>query len=295
MKDENVVPAGSVQIDDEEATSIPPQGTEADRSEEATKALAAEAQPTDGDKSDKGDQEDSKYAGQSKDDIISRYENLEKKMSEQGNELGTLRQQQQQIVEQNRQLQEQAYQAQQQAQIATSPTPDYDARVAAVTDAVDSGDMSIAEGMTQLAVLSREQGQIEAQEQANAIYSTKIQEVEQNNMANEFRKNNPDFDQVVQSGALEQIKATNPMHDNFSAYWAFKASEAAQIAEDNKVKAFEAGRAEQEKLESGKSVTAGTLAEPGANAQRQTKQGPYSGQEVEASMLNTLRKVRAGI
>lgn len=222
-----------------------------------------------------------------------RYDNLEKKLSEQGAEVGQLRKTTQQLMEENQRLAAQAAELQTQNNIATSPNPDFEAQIMDIAAKVESGDLPLAEAMRQQAHIAQQQAAQQAEQQAGQLVSQKFAELEQQNIATQFRKDNPDFDEVVNSGALEPIKQSNPVHDNVSAYFAFKAAQAQQAAAETAKQGYEAGRTEQEKLESGKSVAAKTLSAPGQNAQQPAQQGPLTESQIQASMLNTLKKVRA--
>ncbi len=278
MADE--VTAGSVILDEAVDDAMPPEAVEASYADEQTTSnVAVEPEVAPGQPVETVDAE--------------RYLNLERKLSEQGDEVGQLRQTTNQLQEQNRMLQEQAANFQQQAQIATSQNPAFETQVAEIAEKVESGDLSIAEGMKAQAAVAREQATMEAQTQASNMVNQKFKEVDEKNVANQFRQDNPDFDQVVTSGVLDQIKAQNPVHDNVSAYYAFKAGQAASNTETAAKEAYAKGVAEQSKLEAGKNVAANTLAQPGANAQPAKPSGPMNSTEVESSMLSRLQGMRS--
>lgn len=287
MAQEKSAPAGSVIVDDAVTETAVVEATEADYSEQQIIDAANAAQQTDTD-----EKEDPSAAPAMVEE--ERYKNLERKMSEQGAEVGQLRQMATQLQEQNQALQEQAQNVQQQAQIATSADPAFEAKLASIQGNVDEGEISIAQGMAQMTTLARDQGRVEAAQQVDQAWQAKAKADSQAKIAGDFRSSNSDFDAVVQSGVLDAIKASDPIHDNVSAYYVFKAAEQAKAGEEAATQAYQKGLADQLKLDAGKNVAATTLAGPGTNAQQTTPKTPMNENDVESSMLNVLRGMRSG-
>lgn len=97
---------------------------------------------------------------------------------------------------------------------------------------VDQGALSMGEGLRRVA-------EIQSQATERAVKDSVQETVGElaNQVRNEFArrdtisteqqfyKDHPDFLEIQKSGALERIKAEQPMHDQLSAYYAYKAKQ----------------------------------------------------------------------
>jgi len=226
--------------------------------------------------------------GKAGDDYAERYAQLNSKFGEQGQELGGLRKANADLAGQVAELQRSFAEI---SSKAGSDNPDYDAKVSEIANAMEEGDISMADGLKQMALLSKDLGRKEA-----ASYIGEMtQKQKQEEIVTNFKKNHADFDELVGSGSLDAIKQSNPMHDNFSAYFAFKAMQAGQSLEAASKEAFDKGLSTQDKLRQGAEGTKTVLQRPGSNA-RQTpaNKGPVSGEARRSSMAAVLTKMRAG-
>jgi len=187
----------------------------------------------------------------SPDEMATAYQELEKKLGEQGNDLGNLKQMNSMMLEQM-----QARQAQEQtpATEAEKDTFDYDSGMAEITKGVEEGDLSIEEALAQTANLTAEKATRNALSQYEQMTAKQQQEAAQQ----KFLDDHPDFTELQQTGKLEQVKKTLPnMHDDFSAYFALQAETALADAQ---------AKEELEKIAQGDERTNKVLNKPGAKA-----------------------------
>jgi hypothetical protein len=222
------------------------------------------------------EQEPVRYAGkfESPEELASAYSELEKKLGEQGQELGTQREMARTLMEQLQQTSGQA---------KTPPTEpeaeaiDYDAQMQELMSAVEEGDLSIGEALMKSSQLSAQMAERNALSKYDEISRQKaLQQTQQ-----QFYQANPDFEQVQASGALEAIKGELPgLHDDFSAYYAYKAQQAAQQA---------AQKQETARIAEGDVRTEKVLQKPGTQAKNiGKKQGKMSDYDLKQSMLARL-------
>ena len=217
-----------------------------------------------------------KYAGkfESPDELASAYSELEKKLGEQGQELGTQRAMNQTLLQQLQQGQGQA---------KTPPTEpeaeaiDYDAQMQELMNAVEEGDLSIGEALMKSAQLSAQIAERNALSKYEEINNQRtLQQTQQH-----FLEANPDFLALQQTGALDSVKKQFPgLHDDFSAYYALKADHAAQQA---------AQKQETARIAQGDVRTEKVLQKPGTQAKNiGKKQGKMSDHDIKQSMLAQL-------
>lgn len=188
-----------------------------------------------------------KFAGP--EELVSGYTELEKKLGEQGQEVGSLKKMNQMLMEQ---LQSNAGKNAVAPTEAEADTFDYQAEIQALSEAVDNGDLTIAEALVKSNDLVAERSTRNAMSKYEELNQKKsIEQTQQR-----FLDENPDFFELKQTGALEKEKGSLPgLHDDFSAYYAFKARQA-QEAVNNKN--------ETDRIASGDERTKKVLATPGA-------------------------------
>ena len=265
MENKDVMPAGSLppEIENEEITEQPVEPQTPPVVEEPPKLLLG------------------KFKTQ--EDLASAYKDLEGKLGQQGTEVGNLRKQ----VE----LASQMLSNQQtpQGKNTNDRVAEIDSQLKLIEERGNAGDLTTGEAATQAAQLAAEKATIQSTRQFQQILKqNKAEEIQTN-----FIKNNPDFKQLQQDGTLDQIKAENPLHDNFSAYMEYKGRKVASDAQAKTEEAYKKGLAEGTKLKEGIQPTTKVLSKPGGNI-RQVNQQPVQlkGQELTNSMLDTLRKFR---
>lgn len=208
-------------------------------------------------------------------DLEKAYSDLENKMSQQANEIGKLRKQAKETSA--------ALQAKEKEK-NSEPPKNYEEARAQIEDKVESGELSVTEGMTMIGELTREQ--------TSAEMESKFEDYDRKRSADDMYSNfihdNPDFLQMDESGALDDVVAKNPMHDKFSAYLLLKGQQDAQDA-------FEKGKEEALKLAKGADGTRSILQNPGAAAREapKPKKGMSESDKVNG-MMAALASARNG-
>lgn len=218
------------------------------------------------------------------------YMGLESKMGEQGKEMGDLRKQNQEMNAKLFTLVDRLGQQGNTTGTTEPSAPDYDAQVSDIMGKVEEGDLKISEALKKAMDLASAKTLSLAQESFEAMNA-------QNTAAaakKAFIEKNPDFIQTQQSGELEKIKAEDPLHDDYSAYFALKARQTALANETAVKEAYEKGKNEQANLEKGVSVTEKVLSGSGTEINQQGPVDPNDDSAMHSSMMGTLAKFRSG-
>ena len=211
-----------------------------------------------------------------------RYKQLEKKLGEQGNELGTMRQQNQELQNALQQMQQsQTPAAQEQAQ-------DLQSQLQGIRAKLDEGDLSPDEALFETAQIVAQMSRMEAEQIADQRLQKFQQDSEADRVLSRFHEQYPDFEELRQNGVLGEVKKQLPgLHDDFSAYFEYKAKTSAD-------EAYERGKKEMEKLAQGDAAAGKVLSKPG-NTIRQKNQQPLSSpRDVKSSMADALKRARGG-
>lgn len=231
------------------------------------------------------------YAGKYKtpDDLAKAYTELDSKLGEQGNQLGSLK-------AENAFLQSQLEKVQPTQE--DPQAPDYDTELAEIQKKIDSGDLLPGEGLAKFGELSAKKSAAETA----ALLQQQQEQAMVDASRNNFLEQYDDFEAVKNSGALEEIKKTLPgFHDDVSAYYEYKLkeTEVAKQAEIEaaKAEAFEAGKKAIAEIANGAKDTQKVLQTPdgGESAKeigRETK--TMTPLELQQSGLEALRKAREG-
>lgn len=207
------------------------------------------------------------------------YANLESKLGEQGNELGSER------AAKNAALEElDGLRTAQAAKAEESPAgSDYEAQLADIYKQLDAGDLSVEEAMQRSNTLTAEMAATKAVQEATQSFESTLQERDATEIQDKFLKDHPDFAELRDGGKLEPIKQASPMHDDFSAYFAFK-----------EALAFEKGKEEAAKLAAGDEGTKTVLTKAGESIQKENiPKTPLSDAEAEDSMLKAMTPTSA--
>jgi len=225
----------------------------------------------------------------SAEEVVPAYQALEQDHGRLGSEVGSLRKINERLVETLNQVTAGTNAGQPQGQ-PPAPT-DYDALLAETTNAVESGDLSVGEGM-------RKVTEIAVQKTAALAKQTFTEMDSQRNaqaFLTQFQRDNPDYMDAVQSGELEAIKRANPMHDNLSAFYEWKAGRAQSAAEKAVQEAYQKGRTEMAELAKGADATTRVLGKAGSEARTtNTNTGPVTEAGKISGMVDVLKAVRAG-
>ena len=184
-------------------------------------------------------------------DLATAYTELEKKIGEQGNELGSVKQMNTMLMDQ---AQAREAQGQTPATEAEKDDFDFETQLSELSQAVENGDISYDQGLVQAANLAAEN----ATRNAVSKYEEMSAQDRLQTSQQQFLDDNPDFTELQRTGQLEAVKNTLPgMHDDFSAYYALKANQAAQAAQE---------AATTKQIAQGDENTDKVLQKPGAKA-----------------------------
>jgi len=207
-------------------------------------------------------------------ELAQAYTELEKKMGEQGNELGSVKQMNAMMLEQmqNRQAQDKTP-----ATEGEVDDFDYDAQMAELVKGIEEGDLSVQEAVAQSANMAAEK----ATRNAMSKYQEMTAKEQQKAAQTKFLKDHPDFQELQRTGKLEEVKQTLPgMHDDFSAYFALQAEQNLAKAQD---------KVALETIAQGDERTAKVLQKPGTKAKDIGKpKGKLSNAELKAHTLARL-------
>jgi len=187
----------------------------------------------------------------SQEELAAAYQALEKKIGEQGNELGSTKQMNAMMLEQFKALQAQN---QTPAKEVEKDAFNFDAQMEELRAGVESGDISFEKALVLSANLASERATRDAMAKFDELSASK-----QRAAAKEkFLTDNPDFIDLQKTGKLDAVKKQLPgMHDDFSAYYAYKAEEAASAARNLQ---------ETKRIAAGDENTAKVLNKPGTKS-----------------------------
>ncbi len=211
----------------------------------------------------------------SADDLAAAYQELEKKMGEQGSELGSLKQMNSMLMNQfdKRQAQDQTP-----ATEAEKDDFDYNARMGELVKGVEAGDIPFEQALFQASNLAAET----ATRNALSKYQELTAKQQRDAAQQQFLDDHPDFIELMNSGKLDPVKKSLPgIHDDFSAYFAYQAQQATAAAEAQK---------EMDRIAQGAERTDKVLQKPGAKAKDIGKpKGKLSPAELKAHTLARLK------
>ena len=204
----------------------------------------------------------------SQDEVVEGYTTLENKLSEQGQELARLRNE---------------VKATKQPEPEPAMTPDFQAQRTEMLEKIDSGDVSLAEGLAALDEITREATKAEME--------TKFTEYDQKRSAQElfdgFVQDNPLYTELDAAGKLDEVIQQNPLHDKVSAFYELKAKIDAE-------EAYKKGQEEALRIAKGAEGTRTVLSNPGAESREAPapkKGAPRA--EVVQGMMGALAAARA--
>lgn len=207
-------------------------------------------------------------------DIETSYKNLQAEYGRQTTEVGQLRQAYAQVKSEIPKLVEQAK--------AAAPPTDYQGQLAEINEKFEAGAITVSQALAETARITAEVATQKAEQTSQGIISKALAERDNNDVKKAFLSKHADFPTIVESGVLEPIKADNPLMNNVSAYFAYKATQE-----------YERGKAEMAALQKGTAAAASVLGKPGADVSKQNKPKPTTDSEIESSMLAALEAARA--
>lgn len=220
--------------------------------------------------------ETSEKSSEKQTDWENRYKNLEKKLGEQGKTIGDLK----------AKLSDKSKEAPAKA-TPKAEVPDYEGQINDLHAKLTSGDIDIEDFTLQTNKLTAEMIRTQAKADTENAVQTALQQRDQQAVAQKFQQENPDFVELRDSGELAQIASELPgLHDDFSAYYAFKARQAEEAG-------YSRGRKEMEELSKGDEGAGKVLRKPGTEIRQKNIQ-PLNEADRKASMLAALEASRRG-
>jgi len=278
MAEKGVVPSGSVPVD-----SAPDKDTAPDTKPEA-KETPKETKP------------DKVYAGKYKspEELEKSYVELQKKLGEQGNKVSALESQNKQLFDHVTRVQ-QAAQAQAAKQPEGSPTQDAlnatMAELSKVDFMEDNAPAQVAQLMQKSIALTAQLASENAKRDAEQSTQQLLSKKDEESMTNQFLEKHPDFKELQEQGAFQALKSKNPMHDDFSAYYALKAQQAAEQATVFQAELEKAK--EIANLAGGDAATSKVITKPGATPSGERPK-PKSRAERRQSALDAVLRAGGG-
>ena len=262
-KKDGVIPAGSMSIHD-----VP---DDKDNTQENTDTKATETKDT------------------KKDDSSKNYDELKKVFDKQGNELGELRKQNQELFSALKEIQQKDAKSQDTKQSAQKQAKNDDlskvlteyGKLDFLDD--DSAPQKGADLLKQAIALTAQMSKEEALTEAEAKVRAILQEKDSDAMTNRFLEENPDFAELQAQGAFQAFKTTNPLHDDFSAYHALKADQA--MAENAELKQQLEEAQSMLKVSEGDKATSKVFTKPGNEIRSYQKPKPKSVSELKQSAM----------
>jgi len=211
------------------------------------------------------------------DALSAKIENLQKVFDRQGNEIGTVRKENQSLAAQNAELKQTL------DEMAAKTASSEDLMVADIYQQIEDGEVGLADGLRQLNERTRVVAKQEALDLAKSAMTEELSNRDRIAVEKQFVKENPDYMELLESGEIEKVRAKNPLHDNFSAFFEIRAEQA-----------YEKGKADIEKVAKGAALSEKILTKPGA-AIRQVNQPkrPLTSNELRQSGLEVLRGLRS--
>lgn len=208
-------------------------------------------------------------------ELAKSYEELQKKLGSQGNELGKYRSQNELLMNQLSTMQ----QMQAKPKEPEKPKADFEALQKELLQGIETGDLSLEDALKKGLSLANENATHKAREatrlaveEAQAAFQKAWKERDAQEVQNRFLSKNKDFIDFRQSEDAARIKAENPLHDDVSAYYEWKAIQAQQQYEDL-----------QKKIEAGAKPAGPVLDKPGNSIRSQNLNKPRSFEERRAA------------
>ncbi len=213
-------------------------------------------------------------------DLAKSYQELESMAGRQSSEVGDLRRQMDMIQQQLAAGADKG-----KAESKEAAEPDFDTQLKEIEEQVESGDLSWSQAIRMSAEITAKRTAAEAQK----AFQQYDQQKQIQSQQDKFLQDHPDFLEAQKNGTLQQYKQTNPFHDDFSAYWHWKADTQAAEKEALAKEAFEKGKQEVSQLAKGSEAAKKVLAKPGSDIRKTQATGKrLSPHEIKQSMLSRI-------
>lgn len=216
------------------------------------------------------------------DPVAEKMANLEKQIADaqseygrQSNEIGELRQQL----------------AEAKASEERDDSPNDQAVLDDILGKIDEGELSLQEGFGKALELTKNMTA------ANVISQmTKMQEErDMENLTNQWHKDNPDFNALINDGSLQPYLDADPMANEVTAYRQYQADQKMKALEEEAQAKVDAAKEEGAKLAQGATNAGKVLGKSGTSAQQAaTVTKPFKNtQEATDAMMQTLQQIRS--
>lgn len=196
--------------------------------------------------------------------------NLQKVLGKQGQELGELRKKNETPAKKDE-------------------PKDYDALESNIVNKLDSGELDLKSALREMNKLATERGAKLATEQIR----TEQNKQKSAEAVNAFKQTNPDYDKILESGELDNIIASNPLHDSFSAYYEYKNNVLMSEMETRLSDAKKAGEEEGLKIASESKNPSKVLGKQGTDIREKQTQPYGSRAETKSAMAEALQRMRS--
>lgn len=173
---------------------------------------------------------------------------------------------------------------------AVQAGPSEDEQLATLYKQMEDGEIEIAEGMKQALAInsnltaSRVMNQLNQQQQ-----QAKVAEIQ-----GKFLQDNPDYEQVLQSGALQPYLDADPLADEYVAYHKYQADQRISTLQQEYEGKIAAAKEEGAKLAKGAESAGKVLGKQGSTAMAPQVTRPFkNNNEATAAMMETLKQMRS--
>jgi len=222
--------------------------------------------------------------------IQKNYDELKKVFDRQANELGEMRKAMQDLQSQKTQP------AQQKTTKVTEKKSGTNDALSQILDQYasldfyedDAAPKKGAELMKQAIGLTAQMVKEDTLAEADTKVRSILQEKDMDTVTNKFLEQNPDFTELQSAGAFQALKARNPLHDDFSAYHAYKADTAMQQLSELQKELEEAKKVAN--LAGGDEGTSKVFTKPGADLRASPRPKPKSVSELKQSAMAAVMK-----
>ena len=257
------------------------------------------------DKNDKkgGGDKETPFLGswKSKEDAEKGLKNLQDKLTSQGDELGGLRKQTQTLTETMKSIQDgQGGKGKDKGGDKGATKPDINGKLAEVLDEYGQVDFygdekagqKGGELMKQAISLTAQMVKEDTLKETDSTVRNILKEKDMDMVRSKFLDENPDFTELQGNGAFQAFKSKNPLHDDFSAYHAYRADLTMQENEALTAKMEELQKVAN--LAGGDAGTSKVFTKPGGGMRESGKQKPKNLSELKASALEAVRNAKGG-
>lgn len=176
------------------------------------------------------------------------------------------------------------------AAAAQSQGPAPDEQIRAIMQRIDDGEMTLQQGMME--ALS-----INSQLTASQVFSKldqQRQQEKQSEVTSQFLTKNPDYQTVLESGALQPYLDEDPMADEYVAFHKFKADQKVNSLKEEYEAKIAAAKEEGAKLAKGAEAAGKVLGKQGVSPAAPQVNRPFkSSQEAQQAMMAKLAQIRS--